>query len=241
MHAIFYNRIKPVKKSDDELALLAQSKEMRRFFIKEYNAALERFETPAYLAGHIYMAYVLKGFNIQRAVKTELNQKYIQEIHEIVPRSGIVHCFNTGFGVLPFSLYMASRERRILVYESDEDALDLARSSYMVNDENIIFFHDHQLALTSIAIDCVVFTCSSQNVDEYLKKDLFKQLIKRLTPKGNIVLMISDYMLVLKKAQVKRIEKLETDNNIEAEIVNSGEDDYLLLNFKKTEDDYTGF
>ena len=103
------------------------SKNMRRFYQKEYAKLAAEVETADYYSDLVIHNYIYKGASVERAVRRNLKKhhNYSELIKNLADKNKVL-IMNCGYGELPLLLSLVHKKMEITAVESEPDLLDLA-------------------------------------------------------------------------------------------------------------------
>ncbi|WP_225859811.1 MULTISPECIES: trifunctional MMPL family transporter/lysophospholipid acyltransferase/class I SAM-dependent methyltransferase [Chitinophaga] len=110
----------------------ARTKQISRYFKKEYEQLRQATEIPAYYREQLLYNYLYKGPVLEwyMRIKTSMEKNYAL-FHELLPQEGRIVDVGCGYGFLPYMLHFLSPARRITGVDYDEDKIATATHAYL--------------------------------------------------------------------------------------------------------------
>jgi 1-acyl-sn-glycerol-3-phosphate acyltransferase len=117
-----------------------RARQIRRLFIREYEAIASRVETPAYYRQYVLGNYLYKGKKVERAARRELNDLTgIARMLADVPAGANVLVKDCGVGALALLCSLVRKDIYIYAVDDDADAIDIASNCRIVPRERLSF------------------------------------------------------------------------------------------------------
>jgi len=111
------------------------AKNMRKFYVTEYQKLAEKVETPHYFSDVVIHNYIYKGPSVERTVRRNLkkNNNYCELINHLSNYRSVV-IMNCGYGELPLLLSLVHKNMHIVATDSDTNKLELAANCTWVKE-----------------------------------------------------------------------------------------------------------
>ena len=121
-----------------------RSKEIRHFYMEQYDTLSKQLETPDYYSDLVVHNYIYKGASVERAVRRNLrrNDNFNSQISQL-PDEGKVVIANSGYGEFALLLALVKKQLQVVAYEKNDDIRDLAANCASVP-PNLIYTDDEQ-------------------------------------------------------------------------------------------------
>ncbi len=171
---------------------LERTKNISRYFRREYEYLRRETETPAYFREMLYYNYVYKGPVLEwyMRIKTRMEKNY-EEFHRLIPTHGRILDIGCGYGFMSYMLHFLSEGRQITGIDHDEEKIATANHAYLKNDR-----------LNFICGDIINYTFDQHDafiisdVLHYLQPDeqevLLKKCIANLSDDGVLIVRDGD-------------------------------------------------
>lgn len=167
-----------------------RTKQINKWFRKEYSAIKEQNETPAYFREQILRTNTYKGPNLEWycRIKTKLENNY-ETFHQLIPREGTFYDLGCGYGFLVYMLQWAAPGRKFTGVDYDDEKIEVALYNQFKNDH----IHFEQANLTAYELkpcDGIIIT----DVLHYLLPEEQNKLLKKCAAalNDNGILIIRD-------------------------------------------------
>jgi len=187
----FLPRIDLSKKEYGE-TLRDQTRNINRYFRKEYATVRKEFETPVYWSDYIVKNFIYKGPVLEwyTRIKLKLENNY-ELFNGLIPMKCTITDLGCGYGYLDFMLSLVSEERTIRAYDYDQDKIAIANNCAIKNDR-IAFITGDITKIEPGPADVFILN----DVLHYLPKDLqiktIETCIQNTNPGGLVIIRDSD-------------------------------------------------
>ncbi len=131
----FLPRIDLQKKEFGE-TVREQTKDINKYFRKEYAEARKEWETPDYWADYIVKNFTYKGPVLEwyTRIKLKLEENY-KLFNELIPRRAVITDLGCGYGYLDFMLVLVSDKRTIRAIDYDADKIAVAKHCAITHEQ----------------------------------------------------------------------------------------------------------
>jgi 1-acyl-sn-glycerol-3-phosphate acyltransferase len=167
-----------------------KTKAISRYFKYEYQRFCLETEHPRYYREQLLYNYIYKGPLLEWRLKIKLwRENNYTALHNLIPLKGTMLSIGSGYGIIPYLLHFASKEREFTGIDCDEDKVDMANNCFS-RDNKISFIFTDALGFTFNGYDAIIIG----NILRYLKPDDQKIIIERcissLNPEGVLIIKV---------------------------------------------------
>ncbi len=112
-----------------------RTKNISRYFKKEYEKLCRDSETPSYFREQLYYNYLYKGPVLEwyQRIKIRLEKNY-EQFHALLPRQGRILDIGCGYGFMAYMLHFLAKDRQITGIDHDEEKIATANHAYLKTD-----------------------------------------------------------------------------------------------------------
>lgn len=207
---ITVNILKRIKLKTGDKSARENAKFVRKFMNNEYTKIKEKYETPDYfrkrlIANYIYKTPVLEHYT---RIKTGVEKNY-KVFDELLTKSGQITDIGCGYGYLAYMLSFCSKDREIKGIDYDCQKIATANHNISKN-EHLNFICEDVLNVNLPESDAFILNDVLHYLPEEDQKKLILKCIKKLKPKGNIIIRDGNPEMIKKHKGTKLTEYFST-------------------------------
>jgi uncharacterized protein len=119
-----------IKQSDKSFGndYVERSKNMKRFYSKEYSTMVKQIETAGYFKDRVLHNYIYKGSMVDWQARKTLRKKSTYALINRLPENGRVVFLNAGYGTVTLLSALVKKELIIFAVENDHEKRQLAEN-----------------------------------------------------------------------------------------------------------------
>lgn len=172
--------------------LKSQTKEIQKYFRKEYAKVREENETPDYLADYIIKNYLYKGPIVEwyTKIKLKLEDNY-HVFNDLISRNCTITDLGCGYGYLDYMLNLVSEDRQITAVDYDEQKIMVAANCAIKN-ENVKFIAADVTEYDVTASDVIILKDVLHYLPSILQNQLIEKCISKLNENGMLIIRDGD-------------------------------------------------
>lgn len=165
-----------------------RTKNISRYFKKEYNNLKQELEQPIYFKQRLLMNYIYKGPLLEFSTAIKLKRaKYYAPIHQAIPVNYNITTLGCGYGFMNYMLHFLRPDNAITGIDINEEKIDTANNCYSKN-EKLEFVTGNILNYNFSNNDAFIVTGLINKLSSDETKKLLTTIIEKLNHKGVVVI-----------------------------------------------------
>lgn len=169
-----------------------KTKQISKYFKKEYKKLRELQETPAFFREAILKNYLYKGPVLEWYIKIKYKLEGGYELfHELVPREGKVIDLGCGYGPMSYALAYSSSNRQILAIDYDREKISVAQNC-PAKPSNVTFVYGDVLSEDFGSADVFVVSDVLHYLTVEEQEALLNKLTQNLNAGGKVIIRDGD-------------------------------------------------
>ncbi|MDQ3046755.1 MAG: 1-acyl-sn-glycerol-3-phosphate acyltransferase [Bacteroidota bacterium] len=188
-----------------------RTKNISRYFKKEYAALRNEIETVDYFYNRLSKNYIYKGPVLEwyMRVKIGLEDNY-RLFESLLPKKGIITDIGCGYGFLPYMLSFMSDQRTVIGTDYDEEKIAVADHCFSKN-KNLSFFSADATEATLPISDAFILSDILHYLPKQDQEKLIGKCIDALLPGGMILIRDADKDLESRHRGTRYTEFISTN------------------------------